>query len=65
MSVFPGSNSNLGFTSNRLGPGVPGPEGNPYYINILHIFTHIPRIPGVGINVFVMNDIAVRDIDNI
>ena len=41
MLVFPGPNSNLGFTSNRMGPGVPGPEGNPYYINILYLFTYI------------------------
>ena len=41
MLVFLGPNSNLGFTSNRLGPGVPGPEGNPYYINNLYLFTYI------------------------
>ena len=41
MLVFPGPNSNSGFTSNRMGPGVPGPEGNPYYINILYLFTYI------------------------
>ena len=41
MSVFPGSNSSFRFTSNRLGPGVPGPEGNPYYINNLYLFTYI------------------------
>ena len=41
MSVFPGPNSNSGFTSNRMGPGVPGPEGNPYYTNISYLFTYI------------------------
>ena len=41
MLVFPGPNFNSGFTSNRMGPGVPGPEGNPYYINILYLFTYI------------------------
>ena len=41
MSVFPGPNSNSGFTSNRMGPGGPGPEGNPYYTNISYLFTYI------------------------
>ena len=41
MSVFPGPNSNSGFTSNRMGPGVPGPDGNPYYANISYLFTYI------------------------
>ena len=38
-----GPNSNFGFTYTRLGPGVPGPKENPYYIhiNILYLFTYI------------------------